>query len=130
MKTMVEEGIGVTSVSPPVDEAKCAENLLGVHLITERAESLRGEVWWDEQFTIGGTRFRECIRPDEISGRAIVRHVLDRAGFAELYDGLRELREAIMDGLCNSGTPAYDGPDRLHNALDAAEAAIARAEGR
>jgi hypothetical protein len=46
-----------------------------------------------------------------------------------LYEALAELRTAIVDGLCNSGTPAYDGPDRLHSAIDAAAAALSQARG-
>lgn len=45
----------------------------------------------------------------------------------DLYAALLELREAIMDGLCNGGTPAFDGPQRLDNAIAAADAAHAKA---
>jgi hypothetical protein len=102
--------------------------LPGVHLITERAEALRAEIWWDDSFTIGATEFRQRIRPDEMSGRAIARHILDAAGFAQLYDALKAIQEFCDDpkGSESDETLAM-GLARL---LPAARAAIARAEGR
>lgn len=44
----------------------------------------------------------------------------------ELVEGLRALHDAIMDGLCNGGTPAYDkdAPERLDNAITTASRLI------
>jgi hypothetical protein len=44
-----------------------------------------------------------------------------------LVAALSELREAVHDGLCNGGTPAFDGPERLDKAIVAADAALAKA---
>jgi hypothetical protein len=45
----------------------------------------------------------------------------------DLLEALRELNEALDDGLCNSGTPGFDS-NRLGRAQVQAVAAIARAE--
>lgn len=103
----------------------------GLHLITERAEALREEIWWDETFTIGATTFHERIRPDETSGRAIARHVLDAAGFAKMYDALKALIPANIDLTnCNMPDSAVLPCDVTLGELRAAAAAIALAEGR
>lgn len=49
-------------------------------------------------------------------------------GAVHLRDALRELNDALDDGLCNSGTPGFDG-DRLGRAQKAAVAVLAE-EGR
>lgn len=47
----------------------------------------------------------------------------------ELLEALRELNDALNDGLCNSGIPGFDS-GRLGRAQDRADALIAKAEGR